>query len=110
ASLLWGDTPDDNAANNLRQTLFTIRKVTGDLPALVEQGRALALSPSVEVDVSNFERLVTEGSPAALRRAAELYQGDLLEGLDVNEAPFEDWLRTQRERLREQALEAMVRL
>src|SRR5262249_3955680 len=39
-----------------------------------------------------------------------IYQGDLLQGLAVWEAPFEDWLMAERERLRELALEALARL
>jgi tetratricopeptide (TPR) repeat protein len=64
----------------------------------------------VELDVTLFERLVRDGNPSALERAAALYRGDLLEGLAVAEPPFEEWLTLERERLREKALEALVRL
>ena len=57
-----------------------------------------------------FERLAREGTPEALRQIAELYRGDLLEGLGVTRAPFEEWLVGERERLRELALEALARL
>jgi hypothetical protein len=39
-----------------------------------------------------------------------LYRGDFLEGLWVQEAPFEAWLQTERERLRETIIEALARL
>ena len=48
------------------------------------------------------------GRPRARRLA--LYQGDLLEGLSVEEPPFEEWLIAERVRLRELALEALARL
>ena len=48
--------------------------------------------------------------PRALAAAVALYEGDLLEGLTVQEPPFEDWLLRERERLREGALEALGRL
>jgi tetratricopeptide (TPR) repeat protein len=64
----------------------------------------------VETDVAAFERAVAEGTPAALERAVGLYRGDLLAGLGVTAPPFEDWLMTERERLRELALEALARL
>ena len=68
------------------------------------QGRDVALDPAlVEVDVGDFEQCVTEGSLAALERAAALYQGDLLEGLVLEEPSFEEWLIVQRLRLRELA-------
>ena len=57
-----------------------------------------------------FERLAREGTPEALHRVAELYRGDLLEGLGMTEAPFEEWLVGERERLRELALAALARL
>jgi transcriptional activator len=47
---------------------------------------------------------------ASLERAAALYQGDLLAGMVVDEAPFEEWLLAERERLRELALEGLVKL
>lgn len=41
--------------------------------------------------------------------AAALYQGDLLEGLNVDAASFEEWLRADRERLRGRAVAALGR-
>ena len=80
-------------------------------PALLIDGETVALNPtSVDVDVVEFERQVAEGTPAALERAATLYRGELLEGLALQEAPFEEWLLTERERLRELALEALAKL
>ncbi len=113
AALLWGDTGEEQARNSLRQTLFALRKVlpSPKPPILRIEGETLALNPSaVEVDVAAFERLVAEGTPQALEQAVALYQGDLLEGLDLKEASFEEWLVAERERLRELALEALARL
>ena len=50
------------------------------------------------------------GTLPALEQAAALYQGDLLAGLTLNEAPFEEWLLGERERLHELALGALARL
>jgi DNA-binding SARP family transcriptional activator len=58
----------------------------------------------------SFERLVSERSPEALEQAIQLYRGDLLDGLTLQEPPFEEWLMAERERLRELALEALARL
>jgi hypothetical protein len=51
-----------------------------------------------------------QGTPQALQQAAELYRGDLLEGLGVSTPPFEEWLTGERERLRDLALEGLARL
>ena len=112
ASLLWGGMREPQARRGLRQSLFTLRKaVDAEPPALLIDGETVALNPtSVDVDVVEFERQVAEGTPAALERAATLYRGELLEGLALQEAPFEEWLLTERERLRELALEALAKL
>src|SRR5437867_9022043 len=75
------------------------------------EGETIALNPAtVEVDAAVFERLVSERTPGALERAVTLYHGDLLEGIGVNEAPFAEWLTSERERLRELALQAFANL
>jgi DNA-binding SARP family transcriptional activator/predicted ATPase len=103
---------EPQARSGLRQSLFTLRKaVDVEPPALLIDGQTVALNPpSVEVDVVEFERQVAEGTPAALERAAVLYRGELLEGLALQEAPFEAWLLAERDRLRELALEALAKL
>ena len=113
ATLLWGNTPDDQARQSLRQALYMLRRAlpATDPVSLRLEGEGAALNPAaVDVDVAAFERAVAEGTPPALERAAELYRGDLLEGIALNEGPFEEWLLAERERLRELALEALARL
>jgi DNA-binding SARP family transcriptional activator len=113
AALLWGDVSDERARHSLRQALVTLRRaLPGQAAAcLVEEGDTIKLDPgAVEVDVALFERLAAEGSPETLERAAALYRGDFLEGVGVDEPAFEEWLRTERERLRELAIEALAKL
>src|SRR6266545_959212 len=113
AALLWGGTGQEQARSNLRHTLFTIRQaMRGVSPGLlVAEAQGVALEPAAaDVDVHSFEKLVAEGTEEAFERAAALYQGELLEGLSVDEPPFEEWLLAERERLRELALEALARL
>src|SRR5215471_21657081 len=113
AALLWGDLREGQARTNLRQTLFMLRKALAiRVPdSLRIDAASVALEPAaVTVDVTAFERLVTQGTSDSLAQAADLYQGDLLQGLAVWEAPFEDWLMGERERLRELALETLAKL
>ena len=112
AALLWGGMAEPQARRGLRQALFMLRKAVGVEPsAVLIDGETVALDPaSVEVDVVEFERLIAEGTPAALERAAGLYHGELLEGLALQEAPFEEWLLAERVRLHELALDALARL
>jgi len=111
--LLWPDTSPGSARTALRQTFFVLRKALGpaERASLVMTGDAVTLpAEGVQTDVAAFEQAVAEGMPAALERAAALYRGDLLAGLGVVAPTFEDWLMSERERLRELALEAFARL
>jgi DNA-binding SARP family transcriptional activator len=112
ASLLWSDAPSARARASLRTGLAELRTALGPVPScLVERGDGVGLDPTaVDVDVARFEALVADGGPVALVEAGTLYRGDLLEGVRVVEAPFEEWLMAERERLRELALEALARL
>jgi len=77
----------------------------------VMTGDAITLAPdTVQTDVAAFEQAVAERTPAALEQAVGLYRGDLLAGLSAAAPTFEDWLMSERERLRELALEALARL
>lgn len=112
-ALLWGSVPDRQARQSLRQTVSRLRKIFRSVrsPGLVVEGETVSLDPTaIDIDVVAFERLLRKGTPAALQEAAALYRGPLLEGLHVAEGPFEEWFRTERERLGELALEALVKL
>ncbi len=112
AALLWGGIREESARASLRQALFAIRKALGAAEGVVRQdGDALRLDPTaIEVDVAAFEDAVANGSPEALEHAADLYRGDLMSGFTLDEPPFEEWLLSERERLRERALEALAQI
>src|SRR5262249_25172902 len=113
ANLLWGSTKEATARTSLRQTLYALRRSLRDTDSqpLRVDAETVSLDPAaVAVDVGEFERQASEGTPAALVEAAAVYQGDFLEGLTVQEPPFEDWLLALRERLRELALTVLGRL
>jgi adenylate cyclase len=109
ASLLWAETGDERARHNLRQALS---KLNRDCPGLVcSEGDSLRLDDErVETDVGEFERLIGSEDPDEVKEALARYRGDLLEGLAVREAAFEDWLRGARARLRERACAGFERL
>jgi DNA-binding SARP family transcriptional activator/pimeloyl-ACP methyl ester carboxylesterase len=110
AALLWSGTTDQHARHNLRQTLFALRQVVAPDPFIVE-GELIGLQANtVEVDVAAFERGVAQETRDALREATSLYRGELLDGFRVDEAPFDDWLAAERQRLRELGLNALEKL
>lgn len=102
ATLLWGDSGDEHARASLRQALTYLRNAltsTG-CEVLVVQGDLVAVdSAAVQVDVCLLESLVAEGTPEALEHATTLYSGEFLEGFDIREPDFEDWLRDERAHL-----------
>jgi DNA-binding SARP family transcriptional activator len=112
-ALLWGDVPGAQARHSLRQTLLDLRRALphGRSPILLVEGDTLTLNPRrVEIDACELERLAKLGTRKALERAAALYTGDLLAGLALREPPFEEWLRAERDRLRETALRVLGQL
>jgi len=110
SALLWGSHFDAQAKQNLRQALFRLRKVLGQ-DALEGDGEVVSLNAAaVQCDVSRFEALVREGSRDALRAAADLYRGRLIDDVAVSEEGWSEWLTGERERLLELALGAMVGL
>ena len=107
AELLWSNCAEKQARANLRNALSSIRKALNgdDAGYLVTEGDQVALAgPDIELDVTLFERLVSEATPDALTRAAALYKGDLLDGFSLREDSFEAWARVERERLRHLSL------
>lgn len=113
AALLWGDRSEGRARASLRQELYGLRRALARVEprALSLIDDSVALEPTmVEVDVLLFQRLVAVGTPSALEGAVALCQGELLEGLSPDAPAFEEWLVAERERFREQVVEALAKL
>ena len=115
ASLLWSSTGPDQARQSLRQTLSTLRKELAQLSAtdkiLIEENDLLGLDDSlVECDVAAFEPLVAAGTEESLGKASQLYRGDFLDGFQINEERFDQWVIAERDRLHRMALRAHMQL
>src|SRR6516164_1305589 len=113
AALLWEDSSDDKALESLRQALSALRKAAaaagGDL--LITRGDSVLLAPAVlDVDVDRFEYLIGRSKPADLEAADILYQGEFLEGFELRSSELQRWIRAERERLHEKALEGLTKL
>src|SRR4051812_24577827 len=112
AALLWGETGRQQAQQSLRQTLSGLRQaLAGETPVVDADGQSVELQyDRVMVDALAFQELIGKGDRQSLADAIALYRGELLAGLDLDEAPFEEWLLAQRERLRELAMNGLSRL
>ena len=62
------------------------------------------------IDVADFKRLAKAEAVDSLEQALELYQGEFLEGLALNEPVFEEWLSEIRRELSDTALHVMLKL
>jgi DNA-binding SARP family transcriptional activator len=112
-ALLWGDLARAQGRTRLRQATLALRRALGRwAPAALEVGTdTIALrAGDVTVDAVELERLARATDMATLARVAEVYAGDLLAGLPVHEAAFEEWLAAERARLGDLALDALARL
>ncbi len=118
AGLLWGEMPDDAAANNLRQALSSLRKAAEPHLRIDRDEVAFNADAPYFLDVELFSDLLRlqRGQPPAqgiglLRRALSLYQGEFLAGFHVRDAPdFEEWVLGQRVQLRDLALDGLESL
>ena len=115
AALLWSSTATEQARQSLRQTLSSLRKelaqLSPDRKILVEEGDFLSLDPAmVGVDVVEFEKYATSASEDALARSVALYRGDFMEGFELDEEKFDQWVLAERDRLHRSALRAHAQL
>lgn len=112
AGLLWGEMPEADARNNLRQTLSNLRKKVGDHLLITRAHVEFDFTAPYWLDVERFEAWTKQSADAhALQEAVSLYRGDFLAGLSPRHAPsFEEWMLAQRARYRELALWALQRL
>ncbi len=123
AALFWPESSQQAADNNLRQSLFRLRRALGGAAAALSTGKIIQINRSGNfwLDVTAFETLMTacESHPhrrraacraclERLEQAVELYSGDFLHEFFVPDCPaFEEWALFKRETLRRQALDAL---
>lgn len=98
ATLLWGSCSDQQARQSLRQALAFLRKDLGapeyfTADANVRLDRALWT-----VDALELETRSKSCDPEDLDRAATLFCGDFLAGLNIEEDGFAEWMGAQRAR------------
>ncbi|PLP99445.1 AAA family ATPase [Cupriavidus pauculus] len=118
ALLFWPDSSQAQARNALRQLLHQLRKTWPNADQFIHADAQMVrwlseLTP--DLDVGQFRCALAAAAKAArhadagaeeeqLTHAADLYRGDLLANC------YDEWIHPERERLREQCIEALVRL
>jgi DNA-binding SARP family transcriptional activator len=112
AGLLWGDVSMAQARHSLRQALWRMKQVFAvqSSPVLIIEGEVVRLDrTAIDVDARTFEALAASSNPDDLARATALYQGDLLEGLQLNETRVDNWLASERSRLHHLVIDVLMK-
>lgn len=100
AALLWGDCTDQQARQSLRQALALLRKELRWPHFLSADTDVVRLQPGMwSVDARDFEDLSKSCDPKGLERAARLFGGEFLSGLNIDDEGFDEWVRGQRQRI-----------
>ncbi len=133
--LLWPGLPLKSAQNNLRQTIYLLRKVIPELntkgggataPFLISQHQTVQINPEIvyDLDAAQFSRLLDETRnhdhasllsctecQTQMEQAVSLYRGPFLTDFYLaDSSAFEDWAWAKREAFRRQALDALETL
>jgi adenylate cyclase len=113
ATLLWGDSTDETALDNLRTCIWSLRRALGDTKhsLIVSEGERIVLNAAAfHVDVLDFRRSALQSGLNELDSAAKLYSGELLDGLSIEGEEFESWRRAEATRYRNQVMDVLNRL
>ncbi|MGJ8628541.1 MAG: tetratricopeptide repeat protein [Sulfitobacter sp.] len=92
---LWSDSDEKHASSSLRQSLFEIKRDIGPLAdqILTIDRHAIGLRLNlVWVDV-----LALDQDPSVFRHLGLSPETELLEGMDISDPEFEDWLMMERQ-------------
>jgi DNA-binding SARP family transcriptional activator/predicted ATPase len=114
AFVLWPDSTESQALNNLRNLLHTVRRALPDADSYLAVGNlTLQWCPdgSFNLDVAEFEQALSAAQQTAgpdirhwLEQAVTIYQGELLP------ASYDDWVVPLREALAQRYQAALLQL
>lgn len=114
AALLWGEQPSGAARANLRLTLTRVRRVIGESLDLSDGEIALSTSAASNVDLRDFDAAANDLDGMPLERLEPIAargNGEFLDGFEIADArPFEDWMESERLRLRRSAYRLWQRI
>ena len=98
--LLWGSRSDDQARASLRGVLSEIRRSLqnyDDSPIKTDRTNIYLNDALVEIDAEQLYGATKAVSLESLSAAVDLYEGDLLESVSLNEQAFEDWKQVEQQ-------------
>ena len=95
STLLFGDA---NAEGEVREVVRDLHYALRYLPhdILIDDGTVRFNRETVEVDARAFEQLIGAPSMNSIRKAVEIYRGNLLENFTSGIHTFDEWLGERR--------------
>ena len=126
AGLLWPEIPNADALRNLRVTLSRLRDAIRDRDAdtsyldITRRTIQFLDGARCSTDIWTMQRALaatrdhshphldeSEVCAQQLQSVVDLYRGEFLAGFSLDSAGFEEWIVSERERLRWEVLEAL---
>ncbi|MGB1253064.1 MAG: BTAD domain-containing putative transcriptional regulator [Candidatus Promineifilaceae bacterium] len=123
ATLFWPTMSDSIAKRNLRQSLHRMKQAIALPDGWIEMTRQTVMLHGTQVasDVTQFEQIIhacevqqqdqphtNEKALKQLNTAVQLYSGEFLQGIHIDDAlGFTEWLTVRRERYHQQTLTAL---
>lgn len=107
-ALFWPEQDAPRARNSLRQSLHLLRRTLGDHVIIASNAAVEVNRNLLTCDVLEFEALLDAGRP---REALNLFRGPFMPGFYIaGAAQYNDWMETERDRLRQRALDTVLEL
>lgn len=108
AELFWPDQPESRGRNNLSQALHNLLGLWPGCCEADHHSIQFCLAASTCLDLRGFNDLVSKDEMSTLAMAADLYRGDFMAGMYLDDCPeFEQWLRLEQENWRQRATQVL---
>ena len=109
-ALFWGSHFDKQARQNLRQSIARLKQLLGPEALVIDEESVGFRSHLLESDIGRLKRAIRDKSPVALRAAGDISSADLLAGLSIAEENWSEWLESERPRVHQHLVDALVLL
>jgi predicted ATPase/DNA-binding SARP family transcriptional activator len=110
-NLFWPDKSEERGRNNLSQGLHSLLTLWPD--CLKSDRHSVQFNPASPhwLDINAFLELAAKGEANALATATDLYRGDFMAGMYLDDCPeFEQWLSLEQENWRRRVTQLLSEL
>ena len=105
-NLLWGEINEEIAKKNLRNAVYSIKKIFNEKVIISPKRSLLMLNPNIEFRCDIYKLLDKDDSN---EKDVNLYVEDFLEGFYVKDAAnFEEWVTQTREQFKEKYINELI--